>query len=531
MDAAIAQAELEPTQRNLLAATATMYRPRTAANPFGDPLATFHWISEAEGKRLDAQGEELAVFCHFYLLGLDLLDDVQDDDLAGKPHQDAGSAIAINNGLMLLFLGMSSLERVMRAEKTTERAVAYVSLVNRVALLTGRGQHRDLMGLEGSTSGERILDMHKQKTASVTLICECAALYAGCEPATRERYRAIGEHLALLVQVLDDLRDIFGKRQSPDLAQSRPSYPLACFLEVAGPADIEQLASLRAALPETIREVRRLLYDSGAVQGVARALERFRQAIHAEVAMLGGKAGPYRILLQSVDSLVSAVYSPKPVPATRSLFEPQTPWHQRVRALGAEFGVRMSGYEAPPTPRFVPWHLPQWMFDKRTTQVFYPDYEGMPEETLTFQAALLGEGDLAVVGALVERQAPAVLAHELFHHFRETSVGLGKDKWYEELAANALAVAYCRQYEPAALLGGLEIARRVLARPEHALSPAAVELVDELCERTTESDLSRDYGFDMHQMALIQLALIERLAGRVEGLDDAVARYLVRPRS
>ena len=57
---------------------------------------------------------ELAVFCHFYLLSLDLLDDVQDDDLGGKPHAAVGSAMAVNDALTLLFLGLSALERGMR---------------------------------------------------------------------------------------------------------------------------------------------------------------------------------------------------------------------------------------------------------------------------------------------------------------------------------------------------------------------------------------------------------------------------------
>ena len=43
----------------------------------------------------------------------------------------------------------------------------------------------------------------------------------------------------------------------------------------------------------------------------------------------------------------------------------------------------------------------------------------------------------------MERHAPALLAHELFHHYRDSVEQLGPDKWREELVANTLAIAYC----------------------------------------------------------------------------------------
>lgn len=179
-------------------------------------------------------------------------------------------------------------------------------------------------------------------------------------------------------------------------------------------------------------------------------------------------------------------------------------------------------------PRLVPWHLPQWLYDPRALTIFYPDLQDLPEETLSLQAALLGRDDLQTLHALVEEQAPAVMAHELFHHFRDYSRRLTDDAWLEELAANALSVAYCREFEPAALARGLAFARAVLDRPENALSPAAETILQDLRNPTREQR-SADYGVDLHQSALVQLAMIEHLAQNSDSLASSRARYLTPP--
>jgi geranylgeranyl pyrophosphate synthase len=67
----------------------------------------------------------------------------------------------------------------MRLEKSPQRRMLYLKIVNRVALTTGRGQHVDLLGERGARTPDEVLAMQREKTASVALICECAALYSG----------------------------------------------------------------------------------------------------------------------------------------------------------------------------------------------------------------------------------------------------------------------------------------------------------------------------------------------------------------
>jgi geranylgeranyl pyrophosphate synthase len=531
VDQAILDGRFDPSQRELLLASAAQYRPRTHKNPLGDPLAVFYLIARAHRDELDEQAVALASFCQFYLLALDLLDDVQDSDLSGKPHAQVGAGMAVNDALTLLFLGLSALERCMRLEKSPQRRMLYLKIVNRVALTTGRGQHMDLMGEKGARTPPQVLEMQREKTASVSLICECAALYSGVSDQEREHYRVLGENLSLLVQVLDDVRDIYGKRRSPDLETGKVSYPLACFLETASPQQQAELSRLRQALPDSLREIRELFYAAGTLKRVAGSMDGFRRAVHHELALLGEEAATHRLLLLVVDQLVESVYTPKPVAETAALRAPRFGWHGHVRRLAEELGVRLGPLGAPTAPPLVPWHQPHWLYDKSRGVIFYPDIEGLPEETLPYQAVLLGEPDLAKVAELMWRQAPAVIAHELFHHYRDAVGLLSRDLWHEELVANTLAIAYTARYEPAALAGGVELANRVLARPEHQLSEPARRVLDTLLNPLRPT---RDSGYelDFHQTALVQLAMIRELGKAPEGLEQAVQRLLgVQPKT
>jgi geranylgeranyl pyrophosphate synthase len=526
VDGSIEAGRFDARQEQLLLASVAQYRPRTHENPFGDPLAVFYLIARAHRDALDEQALELAAFCHFYLLALDILDDVQDDDLAGKPHSKVGSAMAVNDALTLLFLGLSSLERCMRLEQSPQRRMQYLKLVNRVALTTGRGQHLDLLGEQGARTPQEVLAMQREKTASLTLICECAALYSGLRDDEREHYRVLGENLALLVQVLDDVRDVYGKRRSPDLETGKLSYPLSCFLSSASVEQRERFDVLKQALPGSLKEIRGLLYDSGTLREVAATMDGFRHAIHHEIATLGHEAPTHRLLLSVIDQLVEGIYKPRPVAETAALRAPSAGFHGHVQRLARELSQRLRPLGAPEPPPLVPWHLPQWMYDKSRGVIFYPDIEGLPEETLPFQAALLGEPDLGQVQQLAWRQAPAVMAHELFHHFRDKAGTLTTDMWLEELVANTLAVAYTARYEPAALSGGVELAERVLGRAEQRLSPEAQHVLDDLLDPARPLRQGSGYGLDLQQSALVQLAMIRELARRPEPLETALQRWL-----
>jgi geranylgeranyl pyrophosphate synthase len=530
VDEAILAGSFDESQRRQLLSVAAQYRPRTRRNPLGDPLAVFYLIARAHKPALDEQALELGSFCRLYLLALDLLDDVQDNDLSGKPHARVGAGMAINDALTLLFLGLSALERCMRLEQSSSRRLLYLKIVNRVALTTGRGQHVDLLGEKGARTKAEVLDMQRNKTASLTLICECAALYGGVSHAQREHYRALGENLSLLVQILDDVRDVYGKRRSPDLETGKMTYPLACFFESASPSERQRFEQLKAALPDSLPEIRRLFYQAGALRDVASSMDGFRRAMHHEVAALGEEAATHRLLLFVIDRLVEAVYTPKPVSETAALREPSSGFHAHVRHLAEELGARLQSFGMPRIPALAPWHQPQWMYEKRRGIIYYPDIDGLPEEVLPFQAALLGEPDLGKVAELVSVEVPVVIAHELFHYYRDAVGQLSTDMWHEELVANRLAIAYIARYEPAALTSSVRLAERVLSQPENRLSPGAEIILRRLLDPARPPQPNTGYDLDPRQAALVQVAMLRELARAPESFEVAVDRLLPRGR-
>ena len=533
VDRAIQLAGLDERHRELLLATVRRFRRNGELNPLADPIVLFYLISRSERGAIDEAGRELAIFCHFYLSALDLLDDVQDADLAGKPHAEAGPAVALNSGLYLLFLGLAALERAMRTMQAATREqppYEFLAIVARVGLLTGRGQYRDLDG-DGSYSTELVLRIAREKTASLVMICELAALYAVPERERRQRYQRIGEHFASFVQVLDDLRDLFGKQQSPDLESRRPNYPLASFHEHANREQRAHLEALLSANPTPLDDVRHLLYSEGTVQRVAQTLEGFREAIHHEVNALDPSSPWLRTLLFALDALAATVYAPRALPTEeRESTAPHRGFHAMVHAHARAVVERLAAFGLPEAPRLVAWHLPHWLYDPANDRIYYADIEGLPEETLPFQAALLGEPDLQRVQSLVMAQVPAVVAHELFHYYRHHSGRMSSDAWLEELAANSLALAYCRKFEADVLDRTVELADQVFARHASSLTPAANSILEGL---TAEPPRTPGHGYElaMDQMAIVQMGMIRHLARQGASLDASMERWLGVPAS
>ena len=524
---AIAVAPMHESQRVLLTETARVLRQPSLDRPLNDPLAITFLIARQACGRPDPQAVHVAVFCQFYRLAANLFDDVEDEELDRTPHARVGSAVAVNNALALLCLGLRSLTRAVELESHAERRLEYLRLFNRVSLLAVGGQHVDLLGAAGARTPEQVLAMQRAKASSLCLLAECGALLGGCSDHDRAAYRRIGENLALIVQIRDDLRDIFGKAVSPDLATGKVTYPVACFLQMATKTDAERFAALRTDLPATTRDVRALLHASGAVHRCADTIEGFRRHIHHEVASIANPGPEERTLLSVVDALAASIYSPAPVPAATHLWSPRGSWHDLVRGEVALFLQRTQRWDPPEPPPLRPWHLPQWMFDAAERTLHYPDIDGLPEEIFPLYMRLLGTDDTGLVRRLVTAQAPAVLAHEMFHHWRHQNGRLTQDHWHEEWVANRLAVAYVREHDPRAWACSLELADRVVRRWSRLLD-LRVQRVLQTCG--TYDPGAKGYAMSLMSMAVVTLEMVRRLSRSGTGLD-ALVRELLTPRS
>lgn len=500
--------DCHPSQRALLRATTDRLEAALHRHPEANPLSLAAIIAAAWGRPLDRQASEVGAFCLCYLASLDLFDDVQDDDLAGKPHQEAGPPLAINTALTLLFLALQALRRAMELEREPTLRLEYLRLFNRVSLSAAAGQHLDLLGEAGAFSPDEVLDMQRGKTSSVALIAECGALLARRDEEDRARYRRVGERLALIVQIVDDLRDIFGKEVSPDLLTSKITYPIACFLEEASPAELARFRELVSELPGSMRRIRQLLYDAGVVERCAMTLERLREELHGTIVQTGNPSAHHRLLLTVVDGLVGTVYEPDPIAVSAHLWRPRGGWHDRVRSEFDAFIACATPLGLPTPPRLAPWHLPHYLYEPSGRTIYYPDLEELSAEILPFQGALLGTGDLDAVKQIMSEQLPVVLAHEMFHFWRSAAGRLTSDSWHEEYVANRLAVGYAQEHCPAALASALELARRVSVRFPLALDDRARAVLLRCAEYVEDGG----YGMDMLQTATVQLEMVTRLA-------------------
>ena len=511
LDAAVQEPSFDASQRALLQRTIDRPRAKSRLNPFGDPLSLVYLIARAYGRAIDEHAIRVGAFALLYVLSLDLFDDVQDDDLAGKPHEDAGAPIAINSAISLLILAGRELLRAAELETDPARRLLLLEIYCKAGTDAVGGQHRDLMGKAGASSPAEVLAMQAAKTSSVAMLTECGALLGRANETDFARFSRVGASAAMFVQVRDDLRDIFGKNLSPDLMTGKWTYPIASFWEQASDEEKTELEELTGKLPDSIRSIRGLFYRSGAVENSAAKLEELRSSIHDEIKGTGLSSGYLRTLLAIFDGLAETVYAP---PQLEKLPVQRVGFHLAVQLERDRFLDHMSlvmkdvNLSLPEPPTFEPWHLPQWMYVPEKRTIFYPDLEDLSAEILPFQAALLGEEDLSKVKQTMTEQLPAVLAHEMFHFLRDQAGRLTNDHWHEEWAANRLAVAYAAQFAPETARSTLELVRIVKARFAPLVEAHAPEV---LARCRHESPDTTGYQMDMMSVAAVSMEMLHVL--------------------
>jgi geranylgeranyl pyrophosphate synthase len=519
---AIRDPDADPSQRQLLDETVARLFAQAGHGSFSNPTGLLYLTRRAWAGEPDEQAVHVAAFGFLYIASLDLFDDVQDDDLAGKPHEHAGPAIATNSALALLFAALACLRDAEACETRSERRLRFLDLFVRVSRIAVAAQHQDLLGEAGASTPEQVLWMARGKTSSIAMVLECGALLASCDDAMVEVYRRVGESVTCLAQIVDDLRDIYGKSESPDLATGKMTYPLACFLERANDQQSLNFRELSQRLPVSLHEIRELFHATGAVEACATALERLRLEVHEEIAKTENTHAAHRLLLDVVDGLVSTVYEPERPRTTEHLWQPNGEFHDSVRGAQASFLENMRPYQVPDAPRLEPWHLPHFMYDPAREVIYYPDVDGLPEEILSFQARLLAT-DEKEVRRVMHRQLPAVISHEMFHFWRHRAGRLTEDAWHEEYAANRLAVGYTRRFWPQLLEGTLELADRVLEQSPGALSPRALELL----ERSRQpSPTPRGYELDIEGVAVLHMLMLKQLAAEHPRLESDIPAFL-----
>ena len=318
VDQTIRQAGLHPEQERLLLARSGTHRPE-ATKVLAHPLAPFYLAVRAHGALVGRDAEALGAGFLLFNRALTLTDAVQDDELAG-PYEEHGSEVAINCGLTLFFLALDTLWAAERAGPLAAWDLRSSLRIN--ALRLSRGQHRDLSGRGYLRTPAEVLDIAVEKSAICTLLMEFAAIYAASVAPERFHvdlalYRTIGDALAQIQQITDDLTDLFGPSDSQDLRTGTWNVPLTILLHtMPEAARAQRAASLRTAHKD---EVCRLLYDTQALHQVAAVTEAARIRIHQTFSQLPC-GGPYlAMLLAWLDDLVAILYPPRVLNPSRDI--------------------------------------------------------------------------------------------------------------------------------------------------------------------------------------------------------------------
>jgi geranylgeranyl pyrophosphate synthase len=504
-------------QSELLNATWERFEAHAEGASFAQPLGLLYLVLRAWGREPDARAECIGAACSLYVLSVDLFDDVQDDDLAGKPCALVGSAIATNTALALMFLAFDQLRQGLDREPDQQRKSDLFSAFNRVSLLAVGAQHADLMGAAATCTPAEVTQRDAGKTSSVALFMECGALLSGCTPEQVEAYRKLGLTLAAFAQVIDDVRDIYGKEYSPDLATEKWTYPVACLFESATAEQWAKFVGLRAQIPQPLAEIRELLYDCGAVERCALAAEALRQEFFAEIRSLGNTHAAQRLLCQVVDGLASSLYEPEPCPEMAGFWTDSGPFSVAVRAAADAFRETTG---APVAPRLQAWPWPHYLYAPEEQVIYYPDIDQLPSEVLPFHAGLLSLPDLATARSMMFELLPFAIAHELVHGWRHATGRLSDDSWHEEHVANRVAVAYVQRHEPSAL----QCLAHWVSRAAHTVSSADSMRIVAAAARYQGP---RGYDLDMEAAARVHLAMLAELCAERLELAAELKTWLV----
>lgn len=308
-DELVADPALDPVQSELLTAFFARARARKAS-VMADPAALPLLVGMAER---GVANVDLAAGCTLYYMSLRLFDDVADGDLSA-PWDPNRATVADNAALALHMIAPAA---ILAATPNAHTSAARRAILHH-SLRAVAAQHRDLSGtIAGDEAGVR---RHNADKSSVfALSAEVAAIAAGCDPDRVAAYCRIGEATAEIRQIANDLHDLFGKRHSRDLERGVTSYPLACFAARATAAERAELGRLRAAGPDSLDAIRRLLLTGPAVRACAATMEAARQRVHAEVLALHPGGSPLDLQREFVDAVAAELYRRPGVPASAAV--------------------------------------------------------------------------------------------------------------------------------------------------------------------------------------------------------------------
>lgn len=332
----IERAELDSFQTGLLTAR---FRPWSAGleTPLLHQMSPFYFLVRAKGHLPGPAAVKLGAGFLLIQRFASAIDQVEDDDLAGE-WAEIGHVASINAGLTMFVLGLEQLWACDH-EQFDGKSELRASLSRNLVRMS-RGQSRELRSRGVLLSVADRVQIAIDKSAEFSLLTEFAAICGRNEDIDMFRERRIGDALALMVQVMNDLADLLGDGESDDIRTGTWNIPLTILLHRLEPeSQAYWLGRLRSGDAAKGPELAAELFDSGTMAELANLVETHRICVHDAVASAAA-SGPYSAMfLAWVDDLAATFYHP-PVLAnsanietvdTSTLALPDTAIFERLR--------------------------------------------------------------------------------------------------------------------------------------------------------------------------------------------------------
>jgi len=216
-----------------------------------------------------------------FYLAADLMDSVEDQDEPDAWWAEFGPALAINVATGLFFSASRSLVDSCRHEIGFNPSDLIEDFHTSFIKMCG-GQHLDITNPEPSLEDYWKIAEIKSGTF-FSLACRSGARLAKADSSELENYGGFGNHLGILIQILDDLDDLNSLRANT-LSKNSSSFfrslPVVYALEVS-PATIQgrlkrHLLDINSD-PQVSSEVLKLIERSGAVLFIMTEIEQHKQ--------------------------------------------------------------------------------------------------------------------------------------------------------------------------------------------------------------------------------------------------------------
>jgi geranylgeranyl pyrophosphate synthase len=256
--------------------------------------------------------DSLAAAWLMFYLAADLMDSVEDQDEPDEWWAESGPALAINAATGLFFCASRCLHRYYQSKETANFAFELIDDFYTDFFHMCGGQHLDITNPRPSL--EQYWKIAESKSGTFfSLACRSGARLATHDTHNLDCFNRLGNHLGIIVQILDDLEDLKGLSTACLPVKSAgifQSLPVVYAMEVSPASVQKQLQENLLAAPQDIRASRQsyeLLEKSGVVIYIMSEIERHKQKTRDCLKQVSPQIPAMQQLVELINRLDSSV--------------------------------------------------------------------------------------------------------------------------------------------------------------------------------------------------------------------------------